>query len=127
MPAKGDGFVAYAIMARRRAVEKALEAERTAKAVADSEWIGEIKKRLRGLRFHVTFTREFEGNYGTKLLTKGHDDDGNLLVWWSSGEWLEQGHTYELDGTVKAHDRDSYNGDAKVTEITRVTGSRSTT
>ena len=41
----------------------------------------------------MTFTREFPGDYGTKLLTKGHDDDGNLLVWWSSGEWLEQGQT----------------------------------
>ena len=34
--------------------------------------------------------------------------------------FLEQGHVYELDATVKRHDTDSYSGDAKVTEITRV-------
>jgi hypothetical protein len=120
LPEKGDGFVAYAIMARRRAVEDELKVERAAKVAVESEWIGEVKERLRGLRFHVTFTREFPGDYGTRLLTKGHDDDGNLLVWWSSSEWLEQGHTYELTGTVKRHSTDDYQGGAKVTEITRV-------
>ena len=120
VPAKGDGFVAYTPMARRRAVEKVLEAERKEKAAVESEWIGEVKERLRGLRFHVTFTREFPGTYGTRLLTKGHDDDGNLLVWWSSSRFLEQGKTYEMDATVKRHDTDDYNGSAKTTEITRV-------
>lgn len=120
VPEKGDGFIAYAIMARRRAVEKVLETERKEKAAVDSEWVGEIKERLRGLRFHVTFTREFPGDFGTRLLTKGHDDDGNLLVWWSSSVFLEQGHSYELDATVKRHDTDDYNGGAKTTEITRV-------
>ena len=120
VPEKGDGFIAYAIMARRRAVEKVLETKRAEKAAVESEWIGEIKERLRGLRFHVTFTREFPGDFGTRLLTKGHDDDGNLLVWWSSSVFLEQGHSYELDATVKRHDTDDYNGGAKTTEITRV-------
>ena len=120
VPQRGDGFVAYAVMARRRAVEKVLETERQAKAAVESEWIGEIKERLRGLRFHVTFTREFPGDFGTRLLTKGHDDDGNLLVWWSSSVFLKQGHTYELDATVKRHDIDDYNGSAKMTEITEV-------
>ena len=64
-----------------------------------------------------------DGYYGTKTLTKGHDDDGNLLLWWASGSTeLEQGHSYELTATIKAHDTDSYQGDAKVTVITRVHG-----
>lgn len=115
LPEKGDGFIAYTIEARRREIEKALNAKRAGK----SEWIGEPKQRVE-LTFHVTFTKVIDGYYGPKQLTKGHDDDGNLLVWWSSSEWLEQGKTYELKGTIKAHSTDDYQDGAKVTEITRV-------
>jgi hypothetical protein len=123
VPAKGSGFVAYTIEARKREMGDRLEFERKERVAVDSEWIGELKQRLKGLVFTVTFTKTIEGHYGTKQLTKGHDADGNLLIWWASGgTWLDQGHTYELTATVKSHDRDSYQNDAKVTEITRVHG-----
>jgi hypothetical protein len=123
LPAKGDGFVAYAIEARKREIGDRLEYERKQRVAVESEWIGEVKERLKGLTFTVTFTKTIDGNYGAKQLTKGHDENGNLLIWWASGgTWLDQGHTYELTATVKAHDRDSYQNDAKVTEITRVHG-----
>jgi hypothetical protein len=123
LPAKGDGFVAYAIEARKREIGTRLEYERKERVAVESEWIGEPKQRIKGLVFTVTFTKVIDGLYGAKQLTKGHDADGNLLIWWASGgTWLDQGHTYELTATVKAHDRDSYQNDAKVTEITRVHG-----
>jgi hypothetical protein len=123
LPAKGDGFIAYIIQARKREIGDRLEYERKERVAVESEWIGEPKQRIKGLVFTVTFTKVIDGHYGAKQLTKGHDADGNLLVWWASGgTWLDQGHTYELTATVKSHDRDSYQNDAKVTEITRVHG-----
>ena len=122
VPQKGDGFVAYAPMARRRAVEKVLETERKAKIAETSEWIGQVGERLKGVTITVTFTRSFEGAYGVSVLTKGYDADGNQILWFGKGG-MEQGKTYELSGaTIKAHETDSYNGGGKVTKITNVRG-----
>jgi hypothetical protein len=122
VPQKGDGFVAYAPMARRRAVEKVLENERKAKIAETSEWIGQVGERLKGLTITVTFTREFEGAYGVSVLTKGYDADGNQILWFGKGG-MEQGKTYTLSGaTIKGHELDQYNGGGKVTKITNVRG-----
>jgi len=118
LPAKGDGFIAAAIGALQREIERKLKAQQT----ADSDWIGEVKDRIKGLTFAVTFTRAFDGDYGTRWLIKGHDGNGNLLVWWTNSGELKQGTTYTCDATVKAHDTDKYADDAKVTTITNVRG-----
>ena len=112
---KGDGFVASSIMARRREIERKLAGERS----KSSEWFGEEKKRIKGLTIEVTFTRDFEGFYGVRTLTKGYTPEGNLILWWGNGS-MEQGHTYRCNATVKKHSTDSYDNDAKVTEITNV-------
>ena len=121
VPKKGDGFIAYAIMARRRAVEKALETERKAKLAATSEWIGAVGDRVKGLTFTVTFTREFDGHYGVSVLTKGYTPEGHGVLWFGKGG-AEQGLTYTASATIKAHDMDEYNGGGKVTKITNVRG-----
>jgi hypothetical protein len=120
VPEKGDGFIAYAIMARRRAVEKVLETERKEKVAATSEWFGEIKSRVKGLTFTVTFTRSFESAYGVRVLTKGFTPDGNSITWWGNGGGMEQGKTYSAAATIKAHETDDYNGGAKTTVITNL-------
>ena len=119
VPEKGDGFIAYAVMARRRAVEKTLETARKEKAAAASEWVGEIKQRIKGLTFTVTFTRGFDSAYGVRTLTKGYTAEGNGIIWWGAGG-LDQGKTYRCAATVKAHEIDDYNGGGKVTQITNV-------
>lgn len=121
VPAKGDGFIAYAIMARRRAIEKELETERKAKLAETSEWIGKVGDRVKGLTFTVTFTREFEGHYGVSVLTKGYTADGHGVLWFGKGG-AEQGKTYTASATIKAHETDQYNGGGKVTKITNVRG-----
>jgi hypothetical protein len=118
---KGDGFVAYAIMARRRATEKQIVQERKAEQAATSEWIGSVGDRIKGLTFTVTFTREFEGHYGISVLTKGLTANGEAVLWFGKGG-AEQGKTYEVSATVKAHETDDYNGGGKVTKITNVRG-----
>jgi hypothetical protein len=123
VPKKGDGFIAYAIMARRRATEKALKAEQAAKSAAASEWIGQVGDRIKGLTFTVTFTREFEGHYGVSVLTKGHTAEGNQILWFGRGG-MEQGRTYTASATIKAHELDDYNGGGKVTKITNVRGAK---
>jgi hypothetical protein len=117
LPEKGDGFVAYAVMALRREREKALLAEKA----AGSEWIGAVKERIKALTFTVTFVKPFEGHYGTRFLTKGYTPEGNLILWWAGRE-LEAGKTYTGSATIKKLTTDSYSADAKVSEVTNVRG-----
>lgn len=117
LPEKGDGYIAYAIMALRRERERALLAERA----AGSEHFGAVKERIKDLTFTVTFVREMEGNYGVTYLTKGYTPDGNLILWWGS-RGLEQGATYTASATIKKHEVDSYADDAKVTVVTNLRG-----
>jgi hypothetical protein len=119
VPKKGSGFVAYTIMARRREIEGEIKRQRQEKIKADSEWFGEIKSRVKGLTFTVSFTREFESRFGVRTLTKGFTPEGNAITWWGSGG-LEQGRTYTCAATIKAHETDDYNGGAKTTVITNL-------
>lgn len=118
VPKKGSGFVAYTIMARRREIEGFIKKERAEKVKATSEWFGEVKSRVKGLTFTVTFTREFESRFGVTTLTKGITPEGNLITWFGAGG-LEQGKTYTMAATIKSHDLDKYADNAKTTVITR--------
>jgi hypothetical protein len=119
VPKKGSGFVAYAVMARRREIEGFIKKERAEKVKATSEWFGEVKSRVKGLRFTVTFTREFESRFGVTTLTKGITPEGNLVTWFGAGG-LEQGHTYTASATIKKHELDKYADDAQTTVITNL-------
>jgi hypothetical protein len=112
---KGDGFVASAIGAYQRELQRQLEAKRT----AGSEWIGSVGDRIKGLTFTVTFVKSFEGQYGTRWLTKGYDRDGNGIIWWGAGG-IDQGTTVTCSATIKKHETDSYNGGGKVTQVTNL-------
>jgi hypothetical protein len=115
LPEKGDGFIASIIGAYQRELARKLEAEQA----ANSEWIGQVGDRIKGLRFTVTFVRGFEGQYGTRWMTKGYDADGNGLIWWGAGG-MDQGVTYTCSATVKAHEMDKFNGGGKVTQVTNL-------
>lgn len=66
----------------------------------------------------VDFVRTIEGYYGETTLTKFLTQEGDLLVWFRSGNKtdLTQGQSIKLSGKVKKHD--AYNG-RKQTVLTR--------
>lgn len=95
------------------AAKKALEPE------SHSEYIGEIKERLRDLQVKLISEREIDSYYGTSILYTFAQDE-NILVWFCSGKPIDKeiniGDEILLTGTVKAHDE--YNG-IKQTKLNR--------
>ena len=59
---------------------------------------------------------EIEGIYGLTLIHRLEDLSGNKAVWFSSGNGLDTGKTYQIKATVKKHG--DYNG-ANQTVLTR--------
>jgi hypothetical protein len=96
----------------REIVTKAREDE----ARATSEHVGEIKERL-DLTLTCDKTVIIDGYMPDTLASINimSDENGNVFVWKSS-TILDEGHTYRIIGTVKAHDE--YNGVAQ-THLTR--------
>lgn len=84
-----------------------------------SEYIGEIKERLRDLQVKLVSEREINSYYGTSILYTFAQDE-NILVWFCSGCPIDKdihiGDEILLTGTVKAHDE--YNG-VKQTKLNR--------
>ena len=103
--------------------ENAAEVVKTAKEASlppsDSEYVGEIKERLRQLNVTLTGARAVDGMYGTSIMFT-FDYNGNSLVWFTScppdEEDAKVGETYLLTGTVKKHE--VYNG-VKQTYLSR--------
>lgn len=83
---------------------------------SNSEFVGEIKERLRGLKATVTGIRSTEGYYGTTFIYSFKSGE-NVFVWFSSScKDIEEGDEILLTGTVKDHK--IYNG-IKQTVLTR--------
>lgn len=76
-----------------------------------SEFIGDIKERLRGLNVTLTGARAVDSAYGTSIMFTFKQGD-NILVWFTTSPPDEKdaivGHQYSLTGTVK--DFKIYNG-----------------
>jgi len=96
-----------------------------------SEYIGEVGKRLKGLKLTITFETEFcyhKGSWDERVsfFYTMVDEQGNIFTWKASSpigividdKWnhLGKGDTVVLDGTVKEHKE--YKGD-KQTVLTR--------
>lgn len=84
----------------------------------ESDFIGTVGERD-DYEAVVEFTKMIDGRYGTTVLVKMRDDDGNILATFSSSEWVwsvEEGDRVEIRGTVKEHT--TYRG-AKQTMLTR--------
>ena len=81
-----------------------------------SEYIGEIKERLRNINAILTSTRFMNGYYGTSIIYTFKNDE-NILTWITTSEQdIEIGDHCLLTGTVKDHKE--YNGE-KVTYLNR--------
>ena len=95
-------------------LSKRFELNETAKQIAEtalatlipeshSEYIGEIKERLRDLQATLTDIRSFDGFYGTTFIYT-FDYQENTLVWMTSScKDIEIGEKFLLTGTVKDH------------------------
>ncbi len=94
------GYVASAINAFNK-----IETEKVLAESSSSEYQGEIKERLVDLSLTVLKRLEYEGfNYNDTLhITIMQDEDGNVYVWKTSAKKLNEGETYLITGTVKAH------------------------
>ena len=99
-----------------KAKEIADAAKATLEPESHSEYIGEIKERLRDLKVTLTAIRSFDGFYGTSFIyTFEYGED--VLVWMTSScKDIEVGEECLLTGTVKSHDE--YKG-VKQTKLSR--------
>ena len=68
-----------------------------------SEYIGEVKDRLRDMKVTLTGARTMDGYYGTTTIYT-FDFNDNILVWMTStSQDIEVGDEVLLTGTVKQH------------------------
>ena len=94
---------------------KAEEVEKR-KGKAESQWIGKVGERLKGLDVTCVKTRDFETQYGWSMLYVFLDEAGNEFKWFGGVDKAELDGRYKLDGTVKKHEE--YQG-KKSTALTR--------
>lgn len=116
------GLVTSLIIAYQKAMELEVKKAEYRKKAADKQWVGEIKKRMRGIELKVLATRSYDSDWGVTTLVRFADADENSIIWWASGdrsEEFEVGETYKVDATVKKHDEHETYG--KQTVVNRVT------
>jgi len=120
------GYLVSLIPAYNKAVERETEyAARNAKK-GRKEFVGEPKKRMRGITAKCVGLNSFDGHYGvTTLVRFEHRTDSDsyaVLTWFASGdktEDFEVDEEYTFDATCKDHeDHEKY---GKQTRINRVT------
>lgn len=99
--------------------------DRLAQSRLNSKHIGEVGKRMRGVKATVVSCR-VAGQlpfypFAQRIVITLDDEAGNQLVWWTSGTWIEEkdlGQPVVVDFTVKGHD--TYN-EVDQTTVTRLT------
>ncbi len=75
-----------------------------------SEWIGVVKvkgdRKYKAPTFRLTVDRviDLQGEWGTSWINIMHDVDGNVVTWKTTTGGLDQGRTYDVTGTVEAHE-----------------------
>lgn len=112
------GLAVSAIAAYNRAHEQATLRTVEREAVKQSQHVGKVGERLRGMLVTLKDQRAIDSTqWGNVVLVKFVDAEGNLLSWFTSrGTGLETGTQVLLDGTVKRHSE--YNGTME-TQMTR--------
>ena len=115
-----DVYVWYPLSKRFELKDNAKEIADAAKAKLEpesrSEYLGEIKERLRDLNVTLTAVRSFDGFYGTTFIYTFVYNE-NILIWMTSScKDIEVGDELILTGTVKDHSE--YKG-VKQTKLTR--------
>ncbi len=100
---RNRGILASAVESYRRAIARAEEA----KSFAKSEWVGEVKERLRGLELIFLRTRSLpDYGFGPSFVHNFKDANGNRFEWKTGtvGEGaFDKDERVVLTGTVKEH------------------------
>ena len=82
-----------------------------------SDYVGEIKERLRDISTKIRSIAGFDSAYGYKWVYTFIDEEGNLYTWFTTAQQpVSIGDHVNLTGTVKAHVE--YKG-ARTTQLTR--------
>lgn len=119
------GYIVSMVPAYKREMEKELKRKEYTKKHGEKVYIGEPKKRLRGIKATCKGVNSFEGHYGvTTLIRFEHRIDDSsyaVLIWWASGDKSEDfdvDEEYTFDATVKGHDdHEKYGMQTKVNRL----------
>lgn len=111
------GVVASFLKNRTKLAREAQQAKQVAE-LDNNRHLGTVGDKHDFGTVQVNFVRLIDGFYGATTLTKFLTPEGDLIVWFRSGNKsdLQQGQYIKLNGTVKKHD--DYKG-RKQTVITR--------
>lgn len=107
VPYKMFGVAASMVATYKRELYRKEELNRKKAEKKDSEWVGELKERLRGLVLRVVYKMEIGSRYGiSKLYILIDEKTGDKFKTFYSGTTfeLEKGNLVKIDGTVKKHD-----------------------
>jgi len=110
------GLVASLVSAYQRAMQRErdlqVKKQRIQTQQAISQHLGTVGERKGFVGLIVRAIREFPGDYGVRTMIRFEDPDGNILVWWKSGEsdkWiddsLENQTSVDITATIKKHDQ----------------------
>ena len=106
------GLATSAVIAYQREKERIAYAE----VIADSEYVGEVKSRIKFVG-KLASVRALTTIYGTSTMYKFLANGKDVVVWFATRDaGLTSGRTYEVEGTVKAHE---VYRDIKQTVVTR--------
>jgi hypothetical protein len=102
------GYVASAINAYNRAMEKQVERARAMQNKAN-QFLGEVGMKKFTVTATLTRTHEFAGTFGMTNILTFETTEGNTIVWFCTASVeIELGAAYEIIGTIKAHE--TFNG-----------------
>lgn len=94
------GLATSAVIAYQREKERIAYAE----VIADSEYVGEVKSRIKFVG-KLASVRALTTVYGTTTMYKFLANGKDVVVWFATRDaGLTSGRTYEVEGTVKAHE-----------------------
>jgi hypothetical protein len=95
------GLLVYSIFKYMLDVENCFKT----KVIINSNHVGTIGERIKNVEVTIIHISTFENQYGLTFFIKMLDNQGNLLVWFSSkNPNLEKNEKAFLTGTVKKHD-----------------------
>lgn len=117
--ARSAGLACSAVSAYLREVGRKAELAARAKALAGSQFVGEVGKRIDLDNVVVVKVVSRDSQWGTTHIHTLITQDGNALTWFGTAAPLEVGATLgRITATVKKHE--VYNG-ANITVVSRVT------
>lgn len=99
-----DFGVACSIIASYRShVARQIKQKEQNAAGAKSEYIGQIKDRLKDVPVTFINAWSFDSSWGVRTVLKFTDEAGNIFIWYTGYKDYTQGNKYLLTGTVKKH------------------------